>query len=144
MSDLDLKTKKELESIAREYNVELDGKPSKKVLLKHLKAVIGEQSDSAEEADYVASSGSEEALQGSTARSEPAEEVFIEVNPSTPSPSAEFLTKRTKPSTLVNRYFADANNQTLKFATLGPARSTAHRFGGKAIAIDNYFIVRKY
>ena len=126
MTDISKLTKVELEELGREHGIELDRRLTKSTLIEQLEEVITEEPSSMVDlkAEYV-----EEAP------------VLKEV---VPAPSGELLTERTRPAKRVNRMFADADGNVLKFATLGAARSTGRRYDGKVFAKDGYFVVRKY
>lgn len=126
MTDISKLTKVELEELGREHGLELDRRLTKGALIEQLEEVITEEPSSIVDlkAEYV-----EEAP------------VLKEV---VPAPSGQLLTERTRPAKRVNRLFADADGNVLKFATRGAARSTGNRYDGKVLAKDGYFVVRKY
>lgn len=127
MKDLNKMSKVELELLGRKYGVELDRRLAKKSLVSQLKEVITNNTDEETpvlKADVV----------------EPAP-VLKEV---VPAPSGQLLTERTKPEGYIDRLFADADGNLLKFATREAARSTGRRYDGKPIAHKDYFLVRKY
>ena len=126
MTDISKLTKVELEELGREHGLELDRRLTKGALIEQLEEVITEEPSSMVDlkAEYV-----EEAP------------VLKEV---VPAPSGQLLTERTRPAKRVNRLFADADGNVLKFATRGAARSTGNRYDGKVLAKDGYFVVRKY
>jgi|TARA_X000001382_G_scaffold125777_1_gene111666 hypothetical protein len=126
MTDLNKLSKVELEELGREHGIELDRRLTKGTLVEQLKEVITEEPSSMVDlkAEYV-----EEAP------------ILKEV---VPAPSGQLLTERTKPAQTVNRLFADDNGDVLKFETSSAARSTGHRYDGKVLAKDGYFVVRKY
>ena len=126
MTDISKLTKVELEELGREHGLELDRRLTKGALIEQLEEVITEEPSSIVDlkAEYV-----EEAP------------VLKEV---VPAPSGQLLTERTKPAKTVDRLFADADGNVLKFETRGAARSTGNKYDGKVLAKDGYFVVRKY
>ena len=127
MKDLNTLSKVELELLGREHGVELDRRLAKKSLVSQLEEVITNNTD--EETPV---------LKADVIESAP---VLKEV---VPAPSGQLLTERTRPAGYIDRLFADADGNVLKFATREAARSTGHKYDGKVINHEDYFIVRKY
>ena len=126
MTDISKLTKVELEELGREHGIELDRRLTKSTLIEQLEEVITEEPSSMADlkAEYV-----EEAP------------VLKEV---VPAPSGQLLTERTKPAQIVDKLFADADGNVLKFETREAARSTGHRYDGKVLEENGHFVVRKY
>lgn len=126
MTDISKLTKVELEELGREHGIELDRRLTKSTLIEQLEEVITEEPSSMGDlkAEYV-----EEAP------------VLKEV---VPAPSGQLLTERTKPAQIVDKLFADADGNVLKFETREAARSTGHRYDGKVLEENGHFVVRKY
>ena len=123
-------TKLELEALGREHGIELDRRLTKPKLIEQLEVVLPEEpSKPTTLVDLKAEVIEEEAP------------VLKEV---VPAPAGGLLTERTKPKSITNKYFADADGSVLKFATRQAAISTGKRYDGKVIEKDDYFIVRKY
>ena len=119
-------SKIELEELGREHGIELDRRLSKNKLIEQLEEVLPEEPSSSVDL-----------------KSEVVEEAPV-LKEVVPAASGQLLTERTKPETLVNKLFADADGNVLKFATREAARSTGRKYDGKPIAEDGYFVVRKY
>lgn len=129
MSLLDL-TKLELEALGRDhYGVELDRRLTKKKLVAQLEELAAEEN--ARVAPIL------------KAEAEAKAPVLTEVESATTDLNT-LLYERTKPESFLGKLFADANGEVLKFATAQAAKSTARRYGGKTVAENDYFVVRKY
>ena len=129
MSLLDL-TKLELEALGRDhYGVELDRRLTKKKLVEQLEELAAEESARVEPI--------------LKAEAEAKAPVLTEVESATTDLNT-LLYERTKPESFLGKLFADANGEVLKFATAQAAKSTARRYGGKTVAENDYFVVRKY
>lgn len=129
MSLLDL-TKLELEALGRDhYGVELDRRLTKKKLVAQLEELAAEED--ARVAPIL------------KAEAEAKAPVLTEVESATTDLNT-LLYERTKPESFLGKLFADANGEVLKFATAQAAKSTARRYGGKTVAENDYFVVRKY
>ena len=129
MSLLDL-TKLELEALGRDhYGVELDRRLTKKKLVAQLEELAAEED--ARVAPIL------------KAEAEAKAPVLTEVESATTDLNT-LLYERTKPESFLGKLFADANGEVLKFATAQAAKSTARRYGGKSVAENDYFVVRKY
>ena len=119
-------SKIELEELGREHGIELDRRLSKKKLIEQLEEVLPEEPSSLVDL-----------------KSEVIEEAPV-LKEVVPAASGQLLTEKTKPETFVNKLFADANGDILKFATREAARSTSRKYDGKVIAQSGYFIISKY
>lgn len=129
MSLLDL-TKLELEALGRDhYGVELDRRLTKKKLVEQLEELAAEENARVEPI--------------LKAEAEAKAPVLTEVESATTDLNT-LLYERTKPESFLGKLFADANGEVLKFATAQAAKSTARRYGGKTVAENDYFVVRKY
>lgn len=129
MSLLDL-TKLELEALGRDhYGVELDRRLTKKKLVEQLEELAAEENARVEPI--------------LKAEAEAKAPVLTEVESATTDLNT-LLYERTKPESFLGKLFADANGEVLKFATAQAAKSTARRYGGKSVAENDYFVVRKY
>jgi len=129
MTDLNKLTKTELEALGREHGIELDKRLTKPKLVEQLEVVLPEEPSKPTTPVDLKSEVIKEAP------------VLKEV---VPAPAGGLLTERTKPKSITNKYFADADGSVLKFATRQAAISTGKRYDGKVIEKDDYFIVRKY
>ena len=123
-------TKLELEALGRDhYGVELDRRLTKKKLVAQLEELAAEENARVEPI--------------LKAEAEAKAPVLTEVESATTDLNT-LLYERTKPESFLGKLFADANGEVLKFATAQAAKSTARRYGGKTVAENDYFVVRKY
>jgi hypothetical protein len=123
-------TKLELEELGRDhYGIELDRRLTKKKLVEQLEELAAEEN--ARVAPIL------------KAEAEAKAPVLTEVESATTDLNT-LLYERTKPQSFLGKLFADANGEVLKFATAQAAKSTARRYGGKTVAENDYFVVRKY
>ena len=123
-------TKLELEELGTDhYGIELDRRLTKKKLVEQLEELAAEEN--ARVAPIL------------KAEAEAKAPVLTEVESATTDLNT-LLYERTKPQSFLGKLFADANGEVLKFATAQAAKSTARRYGGKTVAENDYFVVRKY
>ena len=123
-------TKLELEELGRDhYGIELDRRLTKKKLVEQLEELAAEEN--ARVAPIL------------KAEAEAKAPVLTEVESATTDLNT-LLYERTKPESYVDRLFADANGEVLKFATARAAKASAKRYDGKTVAENDYFVVRKY
>ena len=142
MTDLNTLTKVELEELGREHGVELDRRLSKKKLVEQLTDVISDAPVDSLDKDELEIRARESGVElDKRLKKETLVQQLKEVEA---EPAGQLLTERTKPVKYVDRLFADANGEVLKFATRSAAKSSGNRYDGKTIAKDGYFVVRKY
>lgn len=129
MANLKSLTKIELEELGREHGIELDRRLTKDTLIAQLQEVLGEPEEPTTLIDL---------------KSEVIEKAPVLKEVESETVSGELLTERTKPKKRVNKLFADENGDILKFATKSSARASGHKYDGKVIAKDGYFVVKGY